>query len=295
MANTLLALAYDDVNERKAERLRECAVFLEFTVLEDGNKKLKTMNSCRVRLCPLCAWRRSLKVYHNTKAIMTALEGKYAFLFLTLTVRNCKGSELSETIDLMMAAWNRFVQRKAIKQAVKGWYRGLEITHNTDPKSPNYDTFHPHFHVAIAVNKSYFKNRQYISQEAWVDMWQQSAKLDYKPIVDIRKTYGNTAKDVAEVAKYSVKDGDFIFPDDWDLTVDTVRTLDEALNNRRFVAYGGEFKELHKLLNLEDEEDGDLIHVDEDSSTAAATDKTQFFFWHTGYNQYIRDTNKEQG
>ena len=105
MANESLAEAYRPVNPRKSERLLDCGNFLTFSILVDGNKKLKTMNSCRVRLCPLCTWRRSLKVQAHTLEILKAMDGKYAFIFLTLTVKNCTGAELSGTLDLLMSAW----------------------------------------------------------------------------------------------------------------------------------------------------------------------------------------------
>lgn len=291
MANELLAIAYEDVNTKKAGRLRACGSFLTFTVKDDGTKKLKHMDSCRVRLCPLCAWRRSLKVHAHTKQILDAMKGDYAYVFLTLTVRNCTGEQLSETIDLMMAAWKRLTERKAFRDAVKGWYRGLEVTHNTDWRDKSYDTFHPHFHCLLAVNKSYFKNKEYLTKDAWTALWRKSMKLDYDPVLDVRRVKGSTSAAVAEAAKYTVKDADYIIPDDWDLTVDTVRILDAALDDRRLVAYGGVMKDWHKKLNLDDEVDGDLVHTDADETAAAVTDREEVYFWHTGYTQYLRKTD----
>lgn len=288
MANEALAEAYEPVNHRKAERLRSCGCFLSFSILEDGSKKLKHMDSCRVRLCPLCTWRRSLKVQAHTIAILNAMGDKYAYVFLTLTVRNCTGAELSGTLDLMMDAWQRLSQRKQFRGVVKGWYRGMEVTHNTDRDSLFFDTYHPHFHCVLAVNKSYFKAKTYVKQDEWAALWRQSLKIDYDPVVDVRRVKGCTAKAVAEATKYSTKEEDFIVPTDWELTVDTVRTLDAALDQRKLVAYGGIMKEFHKKLNLDDEETGDLINVDSEDSTAAPTERVESYFWNTGYRQYVR-------
>ena len=288
MANEALSEAYKPVNPSKSERLLECGNFLSFSILEDGSKKLKTMTSCRVRLCPICTWRRSLKVQSHTLTILNAVNDKYAYLFLTLTVRNCSGEELSGTLDLMMGAWQRLSQRKQFKAAVKGWYRGLEVTHNTDRNSPFFDTFHPHFHCVLAVNKSYFTSRNYVKQDEWKELWKKSLRADYDPVVDVRRVKGCTAKAVAEAAKYSTKEEDYIVPTDWELTVSTVRTLDAALDQRKLVAYGGVMKQLHKQLNLDDEENGDLINVDSEDSTAAPTERVESYFWNTGYRQYVR-------
>lgn len=281
MANEKLSVAYEDVNQQKADRLRDCANMLIFSVGDDGKKKLTQMNSCRVRLCPLCAWRRSLKVHAHTTQILDAMAGKYAYIFLTLTVRNCTGTELTGTLNQIFKAWDRLLKRTAVKKAVKGWYRGLEVTHNID-----CDTYHPHFHTLLAVNKSYFDSRDYIKQADWADLWKQSLGANYVPVVDVRRVKGSTSKAVAEAAKYTVKDADYIIPEDWELTVETVRTLDAALDRRRLVAYGGEMKAWHKKLNLDDEVDGNLVNVGE--AEPVGTLREEVYFWHTGYSQYVR-------
>ncbi len=284
------------LQERKSKtvRLVECGNFLTFHIREDETKELKTMNSCRVRLCPLCAWRRSLKVHAHTVQILDAMEGDYAYIFLTLTTKNCTGDKLSKIIDQMMAAWQRLTQRKAFKTAVKGWYRGLEVTHNVDLLSPSCDTFHPHFHCLLAVNKGYFKKAGYLSQAEWVELWQKALKVDYLPVLDVRRVKGSTSKAVAEAAKYTVKDVDYIIPDDWDLTVETVRILDAALDSRRLVAYGGAMKEWHRKLNLDDEVDGDLVNVGEGKNNSPIAEWEEIYAWHTGYSQYILSERKRR-
>lgn len=288
MANELLSLAYEGVNPHKADRLRDCATYLSFAVDQSGHKRLEGANLCRVRLCPVCSWRRSLKVHAQMSQIIAAAERRrpYAYVLLTLTVRNVSGDDLSATLDALFRAWNRFAGYSAFKAAVRGWYRGLEVTHNCNPASPNYGTYHPHFHVLLAVLPSYFTSRDYLSREKWRAMWQRAARLDYEPQVDVRRVKGNTAAAVAEVAKYAVKDADYIIPDDWDLTVDTVRTLDAALDRRRLVAFGGLFAELHRLLHLDDAEDGDLVHTDDDPVSSDGVHYLSYA-WFTGYRQYI--------
>lgn len=45
---------------------------------------------------------------------------------------------------------------------------GLMIGDN----NPNYNTYHPHFHVVLSVNKNYFTDTKcYINQLNWLDMW----------------------------------------------------------------------------------------------------------------------------
>ena len=284
----LLSALYEDIDMKKAFRISECADFLKFALKADGTKKLKEMRSCRVRLCPMCAWRRSLKVHHHVVKILDAMCGEYAYIFLTLTVKNCEGDELSKTLDKLMKAWNRLSKEPLFLAAVKGWYRGLEVTHNIDENSESYDTYHPHFHCLLAVRKNYFNGRHYLKNEDWAWLWKKSLDVDYEPIVDVRKVTGTTSKAVAEAAKYTVKDSDYIVRQDLEFSIKTIRILDAALNKRRLIAFGGVMKEWHRKLNLDDEMDGDLIHVDGDETNAEETDKEIVFAWHTGYSQYFR-------
>lgn len=298
VANELLASVYESLGiqtdreefSAKAARLRECATWMEFSVEEDGKKRLNKTFFCRVRLCPMCMWRRSLKVYDHTRRIMEGMksEKEYGYISLVLTVKNCRKEELSAEIDRLMEAWNRFTKYKIFEDVVKGWYRGMEVTHNVNINSDSYDTFHPHFHCLLAVNKNYFSGRKYITHERWRELWKKARRLDYLPQVDVERVKGDTAKAVAEMAKYAAKEEEYIIPDDWDLTAETVKILDYALANRRFVAYGGKFKIWHKKLNLDDETDGDLIHIEDDKLSEDKL-KLIYYTWHTGYNQYIKE------
>lgn len=296
--NTLeLAESYNRLGMKKSYRVAECGSFLEFKrYYEDGSLKLNRANFCKVRLCPMCAWRRSLKIFGQVSKVMDqATKNKeYRFIFLTLTCRNVDGEELSSQIDTLFKSYHKLMRRKAVKSAVKGWFRALEVTHNLEQ-----DTYHPHFHVVLAVNKSYFKDvKTYINQDQWTQLWKESMKIDYTPIVDVRafKTGTNkrTSKSVAEAAKYAVKDGDFIIKDDdgtvnEELTDSAVWILDGALANRRLVAFGGELKDIHKALNLDDAEDGDLINTDNDEELREDLDYViERYQWHIGYKQYVK-------
>jgi plasmid rolling circle replication initiator protein Rep len=64
-----------DYWDKKSQRLLDCSTFLRFDVLDERihHLKLRSMNSCRVRLCPVCAWRRTLKVSSHARKIFTYL------------------------------------------------------------------------------------------------------------------------------------------------------------------------------------------------------------------------------
>lgn len=269
---------------KKAERVKNCASFLEFHVgHETGSVSLFRANFCMNRLCPMCAWRRSLKLYGQMRKIMNEAQNEnMAYLFLTLTVKNVNGIDLKNTIDDMMKGFKRFIKYKKIDNVVKAWYRALEITYNSDT-----DEFHPHFHIILGVNKRYFKSKDYLAYEDLRELWKKAMRLNYDPQINIKKMKGNNideiSKSICEVVKYTVKDSDYLFEKDESLSMKLVEILGNVLKNRRLVAFGKLFKDIHKKLNLDDVEDGDLTDLEELQEEEF---DTVYCAWHYGFNFY---------
>ena len=238
----------------KALRVYKCGTYLEF-IKSSSNERLKLhrANFCKVRLCPVCAWQKSLSVFRELSRAMDIAQKedkRLIPLFLTLTVKNCTGDALSSTLDTIFHGWNRFMSNTKMKRIIKGWFRSLEVTYNRQN-----DTYHPHVHVILLVDKGYFAkgNKDYMKTEDWVKVWRKSLRLDYDPICDIRcvKMKGKQGKKaVAEVSKYTVKDVDYL-TGLAELTDKVVFVLDSALHRRRLYAYGGVLKEIAKRLEAE--------------------------------------------
>lgn len=297
LVTQLLADSYFRLNkENKALRVQECATYLEFRrFLEDGSLKLQHANFCKVRLCPMCAWRRSLKIFAQVSQVMDLVvnEDKTAFLFLTLTCRNVEGKDLSLQIDELFKAYELLVKRKAVKDISMGWFRALEVTHNL-----HTNTYHPHFHVVMGVDQKYFVNPDvYLSHEKWVNLWKQSMRVDYIPVVDVRRVKSaskSLEKTVAEVAKYTVKEGDFLIRDkdgqiQEEATDQTVQILDHALARRRLVAFGGPFRQIQRQLKLDDMEEGNLVLTDQEEIRSDLAYVIEKYSWHVGYKSYIKN------
>lgn len=308
--------------ENKYLNVYQCGNYLEFKKYADGSKKLNNMYSCKGRLCSMCAWRRELKIFSQVSKVIVSINAnsKYRFLFLTLTCKNVLSGELVGQLDILFKSFAKMFKRTIVDKAIKGWFRALEVTHDVDKKitnemyygckekhmksrkkyydslglkvgddNPNYDMYHPHFHLILMVNKSYFNN-DYISQEKWSSLWKDSLKCDYTPIVYIQPFRSAKGKGVAEVSKYTVKDSDYLVKSDPALTDRTVATLDVALAHRRLVAFGGLLKDEHKRLNLTDvDENADLIHIDEDGEVCEEVNFViERYQWSVGYSNYIK-------
>lgn len=54
--------------------------------------------------------------------------------------------------------------------------------------------------------------------------------------------------------------GDFM-TDDEEKNLQRVADLEKGLYRKRLISYGGLLKKIHAELNLDDAEDGDLIHI----------------------------------
>lgn len=273
----------------------QCAEVLKFREL-DGHLKLSQAWFCKSKLCPICNWRRSMKYSAQITQIVDvaiARQPKAKFIFLTLTVKNVRGEDLGDEMTRLTKSFDRLFRRAKVKKAVIGYLRAIEVTYNAERND-----YHPHIHVMLMVKASYFKKSEYyISQEEWTEMWQQSAKLDYKPIVDVRKVKPNQrkAKDemdlrgaIIETAKYPTKPIDEM----GETEAQKLKVTDDlmkALYRKRQIGFGGLFKEIRKELQLEDVENGDLIHVDEDNDdTTLGTEIVAIFNWER-MNYYVAE------
>jgi hypothetical protein len=135
--------------------------------------------------------------------------------------------------------------------ARKDYYkrRGLKI----GDMNPNYNTYHTHFHCLFAVNKSYFKSRDYVNQETWLNLW-RDVMGDYGITqVDVRRVNVSAGSGVSadgregkmigkgkaanEAAKYAAKDTDYM------VNETVFNTFYRALKGRQVLTYSGVFKD----------------------------------------------------
>lgn len=293
LANSYKRIYKDTARWKKYINVKNCSTFLDFARHYEfkDQRKLYAANFCKDRLCPTCNWRRSLKVYAQASAVMNvAVLQEYEFIFLTLTQKNVKSEDLEDEITRMMRAFSNMTKRKNFKDAFKGFFRALEITYN---KSRN--DYHPHFHVILAVEKGYFNSRHYMKKDAVIKLWRECMDLDYNPSVDIQKfkseTKSELSKSLAEATKYTVKDADYLIKNKRGnlnpvKTDEVVKTLSEALFNRRLIAWGGVLKKIHKSLNLDDAENGDLVVTDKEDEFGGFY-IIERYRWSVGMRNYV--------
>ena len=255
------------ISKKMIERIKDCGTFLMLLGdLNLENRKLHSGNFCKNRFCPMCSWRMACKDSLEISVLMEHLRKTESkeFIFLTLTTPNVKGDKLEESIKDYNKSFKRLMELKEVKSIVKGYIRKLEVTYQKEKYitkelwqkkkkyyqnkcleigdlEPNFDTYNPHFHVVLAVDKSYFNSRYYIKQERWLGLWRKATRNDSITQVDVRKAKINDYKEVYELAKYSAKDTDYL------VSKPVFKVFYKALKGKQTMVYGGLFKDAHKL------------------------------------------------
>jgi plasmid rolling circle replication initiator protein Rep len=134
-------------------------------------------------------------------------------------------------------------------------------------------------HVLLCVESKYFRGSEnYISQNDWVYLWQKALQVNYQPVANIKAIKPNQKGDkdiqaaIKETSKYSVKSSDYLTGDE-EKDAEIVSDLEQGLYRKRMLSYGGLLKKKHKILNLDDAEDGNLINTSDENKLTEEEEK----------------------
>lgn len=279
-----------------AERAAACSTYLQFATLPNRERELLWGNFCQLRLCPLCMARRARSAANRLSLVMDAVEAETdcEYIFLTLTLRNVTGKDLQTALRHLTASWHRLMRQRPVQAVVQGWFRSLEITRGIDGTRHPDKGYHPHIHAILAVKRGYARrdNEQYIKHADWVVRWQKAAKVDYKPVVDIRKTRSLDPRKqgkgaVLEAAKYVVKSAEYISPKlSQQQAVERVAEYTNALYRTRLTAFGGTLKDMALRLKIGDLDADDALRIS-DYVRLDLVDMIETYQWHFGVHDYI--------
>lgn len=239
-----------NLTKKRVKAIVECGTYLQYaTDKKIENRRLFTANFCKNRYCPICSKNKSLKDAREVKIITEYLrDSNFEFLFATLTAPNCQQSELKEEITKYNKALSKMLKDEKYN-FIHGYIRKLEITYNNDSSSKSYGTFHPHFHLLIAIDKSYF-GRKYLSKQVWLADWRKAMADSSITQIDIKKVSlgrkNNIDKSILELTKYITKDFEF-YSD-----VDVFENFYKGSKGKQMFAFSGIFRDAkRKLKNKE--------------------------------------------
>ena len=223
-------------NSTYATKIAQCAKILDFMMRTSCNElelssRLREGRFCKLKLCPICQWRHSLKWKARAYQAIPKLLEDYPttkYILLTLTAQNVNVEEVRTTIEWMNSGWRKLIKRKCFPAI--GWVKSIEVTRNTSK-----NTCHPHIHALLAV-KSDYNGRGYIKKSKWRELWKDCLKVDYLPVVSVEKVT-NLEASIPNIVKYSTKGCD-TFTD-----TNYLAELSKQLQNCRMIETGGVLRE----------------------------------------------------
>lgn len=290
-----------NISASQLENIKSCGSVLDFKILTDGSKKLKNAYFCRNRFCPICIWRKSLRVAYDNNSILSEFLNRNEenrLLFLTLTIQNCDFNKLKDTIKKLNNSLRNLRRTKEYKNAVMGEIKVVEITVNLKSQ-----TFHPHLHLILATDEDYFKSERYVPHERWAELWKRSLKSDKYVFANIQAISKNKSNEknaaIAEISKYAVKDTDFLIykKDEKErIIVDQEKTdlilfyLYTQTKGLRFISYTGIFRKIKADLKIKNEEDmtsKDLIEAENKAEIDEASNIIVRYVYNYGYSTYL--------
>ena len=232
-------------------RIKNCSTNLVFAKTDNG-LRLRYADFCRVRFCPMCSYRKSKMYQAKSLAIWPHIAFKYRYIFLTLTVRNPLLIDFRNYfIHVLTPAFKRFKDNLFYKmKSIRGYLRSFELTM---PKDVDY--CHPHFHLLLAVDHTYFDRDNYLDYDGWVSLWKHALRVDYEPIIWLFAVLPDDFKSLLEITKYEFKPSDYISNYKW------IGEVAIQVSKLRSFSHSGIFTQYFAFLNT----DPNLIYSDENS------------------------------
>jgi hypothetical protein len=221
--------------ESPLHKYYQSAYFCSHILTQTGQKV--TAKYCDSRICHVCNRIRTAKMMNG---YVTQLQKLGALQFVTLTIPNCNGDDLNDSVSSIIKSFSNIVRviRERKKIAFSG-IRKLEITFN-----PRTGTFHPHVHALVDSDVG----------DLIVDEWLKR----YPDAVRIAQDVTDADKDsLNELFKYTTKIVAGRNKNVFDVFIPAIDRIMIALRGRRSFQPFGNIKKV-------DEEIGDLDAVDYD-------------------------------
>lgn len=235
----------------------------EMGKLGEIKHKFKSAHFCKSRLCPICQWKKSLRKRAEMYKILPSIKEEnksIRFLFMTLTIKNCRMEELKATIKKLNDGLRAMLKDEKLR-FIKGSIKSLEITQGKSEKN----TAHPHLHLLLAVSSTFFKGCNYLTFEKWRELWKKYLNIDYDPQINVQAIKENTdiIRELIKTSLYIEKETLEKFNEDIFLQ------YSRQVDNTRTYELTGIFKEYRKKTKNDnqtneviDDETGETIDLD---------------------------------
>lgn len=144
---------------RRAERILQCGRTVSTSTWKESKvHHIKSVQLCADKFCGNCQKQFANRREHRYTPLLNVLNEKYDLYHVALTVPNCTGFFLPDTVGKILKAFAKLMKfllcRKKIRGlpfeglVCRGAIRSLEITMNE-----SMSTYHPHLHCVFVFRK----------------------------------------------------------------------------------------------------------------------------------------------
>ena len=193
---------------------------------EQKVKDFKKTNLCKDKFCNNCKKVKQASRLSKFMPLINEYKQEKYLYHITLTVPNCEGKDLSDTIKTMFKSFRMLIRYLALDKSIKGLdfeqygyigaIRSLEVTFKGD-------SYHPHLHCIFAFNSPLLNHRyientfsnskknghrkftdfEVLLQKIW-SLLNNKIKVTKKNIEELELGYSCTVDDIDESSAYEV-------------------------------------------------------------------------------------------
>ncbi|KKO54580.1 protein rep [Paenibacillus sp. DMB20] len=119
-------------------------------------------------------WRRALQYAFANHRIISVINRaqQVNWLRLDLVLERIPNVQINAELDKMLAAFNRLLKYKSVKQVTLGYFRMLEVRQHGDLSEAR-------IHVLLPTLKSYFQGRYYLKHDTWLSLWRKAMNREF--------------------------------------------------------------------------------------------------------------------
>lgn len=142
---------------RRSARLSDCGSHGRLYLEGDPPHVRLWIHRCGDRLCPLCAWYRSVRVRKQLEAVAKRCEDPR---HIVLTLQTFPGGSLAAAVAHLRESFRRLRKHEAWISRVRGGAYTVQVTYNRQT-----NTWHPHLH--LLADADYWQHKHF--SDVWLD------------------------------------------------------------------------------------------------------------------------------
>lgn len=200
-------------------------------------------------------WRRALQYAFANHRMISFInrDQQVNWLRLDLVLEQIPSVQINAELDKMLAAFNRLMKYKSVKEVTLGYFRMLEVRQHGELSEAR-------IHMLLPTLKSYFQGRYYLKHDTWLKLWRKAMnrESDHRVLVEVGVISDKSDRErIIHKMKRCMQQ--------LQLDPENAKSCDST-SGRRWIGYGKLLKQYMKLPKTT--ADGDLSFYDTDDAIA---------------------------